>query len=376
MSAYHSVNEKQPDPSNSEPANRRSPSPVSSADTGPARSDVGMSEKAAGGTPPHNKPPTSATSPVGAIGSGSCTWREFRECSIKERIEKAQDEIRQAADEGYFDALTGGAPEINAIDEMSPHWAFEVGTLVLRVEGDDGEEYRFRIVANGQTMPGAIADLDPSAWCSLTCVTPVGAYLPGLYDWAEVGEGDLGRLIEEAEYLAGQPQALRERAKQQVTPIVLDDLDIPFYTETDAEIATDRINAAEERVERIKASCKAAIDAAKADAASVRRRFEWHLERYAERNTSKGRRSIHLTTGEIGFRAQKKDRVKVADNAIAVKWALEKAPHAVKKVETRKVVAAEMQSHYDEYGEVPPGCEVSPAGDRFFVRAPKKGGAS
>lgn len=95
------------------------------------------------------------------------------------------------------------------------------------------------------------------------------------------------------------------------------------------------------------------------------------LEQVARALPLRGKRSRNLAFGSIGWTAAKA-RLEVQDPAAALTWALKQpdeiATRITKRVEERKIVKKELDLLWESTGEVPEGCAVLPAEDRFYAR--------
>ncbi len=88
------------------------------------------------------------------------------------------------------------------------------------------------------------------------------------------------------------------------------------------------------------------------------------------RNMLKGKsRSIKTPFGTAGFRKSAARLVVLDADAIKAAVANGELPEAVvKKVETVNVVKAELDRLHELTSEIPPGCELKPESDTFYVK--------
>jgi hypothetical protein len=96
--------------------------------------------------------------------------------------------------------------------------------------------------------------------------------------------------------------------------------------------------------------------------------FEDQLRCWTEGELSKLRgrgRSIALPPGTLSFRAIAA-RLLVVDEAKVFSWARTSCPAAV--VVTEKLLKTPIMRHFEESGELPPGCDIAPAETAFYIR--------
>lgn len=132
-----------------------------------------------------------------------------------------------------------------------------------------------------------------------------------------------------------------------------------------AEWAIDKVLGAEERLKRVKEACQSMVSEAEHELSQARERFLPHLEAFYEANPPKKGRHIKTRAGRIGFRARK-GGVKVRSRTECLAWAVENAGGLI---EERPAVNMDaLRAYVDETGEIPPGVEVDPGGDTFYVK--------
>lgn len=136
----------------------------------------------------------------------------------------------------------------------------------------------------------------------------------------------------------------------------------------DAGRVLDKVLAARERVERIKAQAAVRIKAAERELADVERWALPALEVWLEANPPQGkRRSVDLWSGRIGWRAGR-SRTVVDDEEAAMLYCFEHAPDAVKQdpmPPARLLVS-----------KIPPDCpgvRVVEGADKFEAKGPGGG---
>jgi len=80
-------------------------------------------------------------------------------------------------------------------------------------------------------------------------------------------------------------------------------------------------------------------------------------------------KSVKTPYGTVGFRAQPA-KLDVTDDAALMTYAKSLGLTSwVKVAET--VAKGEVSEYFKNTGDIPPGCEVTPAQDRFYVKGPK-----
>lgn len=98
--------------------------------------------------------------------------------------------------------------------------------------------------------------------------------------------------------------------------------------EASAAWATDKVLAAEARVERLKAQAGRNIARAEKELARAREFFEPMLRAWAWANPPRRGRTIHLATGDVGFR-RVNGGIFVEDEKAVLEWAIGHLPEAV-----------------------------------------------
>ncbi len=77
------------------------------------------------------------------------------------------------------------------------------------------------------------------------------------------------------------------------------------------------------------------------------------------------RKSVKLPAGSMGYRSDP-ERLRVEDEAATIEWARQNCPDAIRT--TERISRTAINEHFTTTGEMPNGCEVQPASERFFVR--------
>lgn len=144
-------------------------------------------------------------------------------------------------------------------------------------------------------------------------------------------------------------------------------------TEERAAWAVDRILAAEERLERVKAQAAHWQRLAERELERARAFFCPHLEEWAREHPPARGKTIHLATGDLAFRTVR-GSLRVADPERALAWARANLPGAIDRKVTERVVAIEVRSYADKTGEIPPGCVVDNDREAFDIRGPRTKG--
>jgi Bacteriophage Mu Gam like protein len=142
----------------------------------------------------------------------------------------------------------------------------------------------------------------------------------------------------------------------------------PFtvHDERSAAWATDKVLSARARLERVKAACAEAIREAQSEVENTELLFLPMLEAWAAGNLPRGKKSIKLTTGAIGFRTVP-GGPRVIDEAAVLAWAKEHGIPGVIKV-TESVSRTAVKEYVQATGDQPDGVEVVPSRESFDVK--------
>lgn len=99
--------------------------------------------------------------------------------------------------------------------------------------------------------------------------------------------------------------------------------------------------------------------------------FEGKLREFAEPRKAElltgKKKSRSLPSGDIGWRSVA-EKLAVVDEAAAIEWARTQPVESELLRIKEEVNKAALAAHYRESGEVPPGCDVSPAREEFHVK--------
>jgi phage host-nuclease inhibitor protein Gam len=100
--------------------------------------------------------------------------------------------------------------------------------------------------------------------------------------------------------------------------------------------------------------------------------FSGALREYAEANRAEllgggKKKSRGLPSGDIGWKAVP-EKVTVLDEAVAIAWARSQPVESELLRIKEEVNKPALAAHFKETGEVPPGCDVSPAREEFVVK--------
>lgn len=76
------------------------------------------------------------------------------------------------------------------------------------------------------------------------------------------------------------------------------------------------------------------------------------------------KRSVDLPAGRIGIRSTRQT-LKVVDEPILLLWCRQHLPESIEMSE--RVLKTPLQSHFAETGELPPGVELKPPRDQFYI---------
>lgn len=115
---------------------------------------------------------------------------------------------------------------------------------------------------------------------------------------------------------------------------------------------------------------------AKSEAARSKRVEDFFVSRFGESlkeivaeqlglDQNRGKKSLKLPAGTVGFRHSKANVV-VSDKQALLDWCRESLPTAI--LYSESVRKEEVNSYFFEHGVLPPGCELEPEGDKFFVK--------
>jgi hypothetical protein len=129
------------------------------------------------------------------------------------------------------------------------------------------------------------------------------------------------------------------------------------------------------RIMEARAYAEAVQQWAEAEAERAKREEEFFLLHFGnglqavleeEIEKQKGRRkSVKLPAGTMGYRAEPQ-RLRVENEAAAIEWAHRHCPDAVRV--TERISRTAINEHHTASGEVPEGCTIQPAGERFYIR--------
>ena len=130
------------------------------------------------------------------------------------------------------------------------------------------------------------------------------------------------------------------------------------------------------QLDALEAVIKEQYQARLADVQRRRRALAWRwgvqfreaVERDLQQQQGK-KRSVNYSTGRAGFRKSRLS-LEIADEQMAVEWAVVHKPQAVKRTVSRTV----LKEHLEQTGERPIGVIVHPAGDDRFYPAVNIGG--
>jgi phage host-nuclease inhibitor protein Gam len=126
-----------------------------------------------------------------------------------------------------------------------------------------------------------------------------------------------------------------------------------------------KIVEARARQERIKAWAAAELKAARREEEFFLRRFGPELEAWAAENLHGQKKTLRLPDGTLGYR-RKGLLLNIEDKEATLEWCRGNLPEAVRVRED--VLKTPLNEWVKETGEVPPGCEIKPGGDEFYVR--------
>lgn len=125
-----------------------------------------------------------------------------------------------------------------------------------------------------------------------------------------------------------------------------------------------KIVEARARRERIKEWARLEMKAAQREEEFFQRRFGPSLEAWVAQNLH-GRKTLRLPDGALGYR-RRRMTLQIEDKEQLLEWCKSNLPDAVRIKED--VLKTPLNEHLKETGEVPPGCDVEPGGDEFYVR--------
>ena len=125
-----------------------------------------------------------------------------------------------------------------------------------------------------------------------------------------------------------------------------------------------KIVEARARQERIKEWAAAETKAARREEEFFQNRFGPELEAWMSENLG-GKKTLRLPDGTLGYRRTRM-KLQIADDEAVLSWCRQNLPDAVRVKES--ILKTPLNEHLQDTGEVPPGCEIDPGGDEFFVR--------
>lgn len=184
-------------------------------------------------------------------------------------------------------------------------------------------------------------------------------------------------MVYEVADIKAEQDKVRLEMEQDEEPEVTGLVRIPYNfavrTEQDAALVVGAIQLRRSTAERIRAQAEAMATQAERSAEWLERQFSYQLEQYAKEHISGKTRSITLLTGQsdkparIGFRKQS-SRLQITDHEKAVAWAKENNLNdCVKTTVIEKTVAAGFIQHFQNTGEVPPGCQITEEQEKFYI---------
>ena len=162
------------------------------------------------------------------------------------------------------------------------------------------------------------------------------------------------------------PQELEEEDDETLAEYLLpaDKMSFVINDVSSASWVVRKIVEARARQERIKAWAAAEMKAARREEEFFLRRFGPELEAWVAENLH-GRKTLHLPDGTLGYR-RKGLLLNIEDKEAVLEWCRRNLPEAVRVKED--VLKTPLNEWVKETGEVPPGCEIEPGGDEFYVR--------
>ena len=125
-----------------------------------------------------------------------------------------------------------------------------------------------------------------------------------------------------------------------------------------------KVVEARARQERIRDWAERESKAARREEQFFLRRFGPALEAWAAENL-RGKKTLRLPDGALGFR-RRRMTLHIEDKDRTLDWCRSNLPDAVRVKED--VLKTPLNAHLKETGEVPPGCNLDPGGDEFYVR--------
>lgn len=140
----------------------------------------------------------------------------------------------------------------------------------------------------------------------------------------------------------------------------------PFEV-TDASSASwvvRKIVEAQARQQRIKDWAQAELRDARREEEFFKQRFGPSLEAWVAENLH-GKKTLRLPDGSMGYR-RRRPVLQIEDKDQLLDWCKNNLPDAVRVRED--VLKTPLNEHLKETGEIPPGCDLDPGGDEFFVK--------
>ena len=153
-----------------------------------------------------------------------------------------------------------------------------------------------------------------------------------------------------------------ETLAEQLLPA--DKLSFQISDAASASWVVRKIVEARARQERIKQWAQKEMKSARREEEFFQNRFGPELEAWMSENLG-GKKTLRLPDGTLGYR-RTRTRLQIADDEMVLDWCRQNLPDAVRVKES--ILKTPLGEHLQETGEVPPGCEIEPGGDEFYVR--------
>ena len=132
-----------------------------------------------------------------------------------------------------------------------------------------------------------------------------------------------------------------------------------------AEWVVGKMTALDEKEKIVKAQFRAMMKDIENDRKFLEWRFGIELPEWTRGNLPRKKKSIKLLTGTVGFRSLK-GGLAVDDKEAIIEWARVNCPAAIKTIED--ISKTGLNEYFEKTGDVPDGCILLDASDKFYVK--------
>lgn len=166
--------------------------------------------------------------------------------------------------------------------------------------------------------------------------------------------------------LADLERELLDRPEGGPEAPIPEDRRFEIRTEQEAAWVVGKMVALDHREAVLKEQYKAMQKDIANDRAYLLWRLGGELAGWASKNLPRGKKSIKLLTGTVGFRSMP-DRIEVTDYGKLIQWAQKHIPDAVTERTEYDVDMSAVKAAIKD-GKTPDGVVVTPQEDKFFVK--------